>query len=280
MTAVATDRARAESFRRTELASFLRRRREATRPEDVGLPAGGRRRTPGLRREEVAVLAHVGVSWYTWIEQGRELSVSPAVLEAIAGALRLTPPERRYLFELAGLGGPVDDHGDDDATGSASRLQALVDAVERRPAYGVDRYWNVLATNALARYVFGIEPGSNCLVDFFVDASTAGRFPLRDVVGPMLVAQLREQAARYAWDDGFTTIVRDLSAVSEDFRSLWDAHVVGVVPHVDLVYDHPSLGRLSFEPSVLTPFQGGDQRVFVYIPKAATSTADALARVV
>lgn len=279
MTAVAPDRARAESFRRSELASFLRRRREATRPEDVGLAAGGRRRTPGLRREEVAVLAHVGVSWYTWIEQGRELSVSPAVLEAIAGALRLTSAERRYLFELAGFGISLPGHGD-DVTGSARRLQALVDAVERRPAYGVDRYWNVLATNALARYVFGIEQGSNCLVDFFANAPTAARFPLREVVGPMLVAQLREQAARYAGDDGFTTIVRDLSAVSEDFRSLWDAHVVGVVPHVDLVYDHPTLGRLSFEPSVLAPFQGGDQRVFVYIPKAATSTAEALARVV
>ncbi|TQL04154.1 helix-turn-helix transcriptional regulator [Cellulomonas sp. SLBN-39] len=267
---------RARTFRRAELASFLRTRREAIRPQDVGLPAGGRRRTPGLRREEVAVLAQVGVSWYTWMEQGRELTVSPAILDGIARALLLSPAERSYLFEVAGAAAPT---ADPDARDLA-RLADLLDAMSGRPVYAVDRYWDVLATNALAAYVFGIEPGHNCLVTFFTDEGTARRYPFRDVAGPMMVAQFRAHAARYADDPRFRDIVEDLLARSAEFRTLWDRHVVGVTPHVDLVYDHPNLGRLSFAPTVLTPADGADLRLFVYIPKAGTPTEQALRRIV
>lgn len=265
---------RARTFRRAELASFLRTRREAVRPEDVGLPSGGRRRTPGLRREEVAVLAQVGVSWYTWMEQGRELTVSPSVLDGIARALRLSPSERAYLFEVAGATAPALDPDSSDLV----RLTDMLDAVAGRPAYAVDRYWNVLATNALAERVFGIAPGHNCLVTFFTDQVVATRYPFREIAGPMMVAQFRAHAARYAEDPRFAEVVADLVERSTEFRRLWERHVVGMAPHVDLVYDHPELGRLSFAPTVLTPADRSDLRLFVYVPKDGTPTADALAR--
>src|SRR6266508_4646290 len=93
--------------RRRELAAFLRSRRERISPEQVGLPAGGRRRTPGLRREEVAQLAGVGVTWYTWLEQGRDINASEQVLDAIAATLHLDPIERSHLYTLAGAGQPI-----------------------------------------------------------------------------------------------------------------------------------------------------------------------------
>lgn len=279
MSTLANEHERARSFRRAELASFLRRRRETLRPGDVGLPAAGRRRTPGLRREEVAVLAHVGVSWYTWMEQGRELTVSPSVLDGVADALRLTPGERVYLFELAGATPPPPAPG----AGGASTfpgLHELLRSMPRRPAYGVDRYWTVLASNELATYVFGTRAGQNCLVDFFTDERVAERYPFRDIAGPMMVAQFREHAVRYAGDQRFTEIVEELTERSPRFRALWEEHVVGVTPQIDLVYDHPHLGRLSFAPTVLAPTGADDLRLFVYIPKAGTPTADALRRVV
>lgn len=260
---------RARSFRRAELASFLRQRREGLRPQDVGLPAGGRRRTPGLRREEVAVLAQVGVSWYTWMEQGRELTGSPAILDGIARALRLTPAERSYLFEVAGAAAPATEP---DALDLAT-LQDLLDSMVERPAYGVDRYWNVLATNGLAAYVFDIEPGDSCLLRFFTEDDVARRYPYRDLTGQMLVGQFRAHAARYASDPVFAEIVADLCERSPEFRGLWGRHVVGTQPHMELTHDHPELGRLSFAPSALTLVDGGDLRVFVYSPKSGATVA-------
>src|ERR1700758_3824834 len=121
-------------FRRDELRAFLRSRRELLSPADFGLPDnGGRRRTPGLRREELAALAGVGVSWYTWLEQGRDINPSPEVLDALAGALRLEPAERRTLFALARTELPLaDDVGGTDpeqVDGEIGQLVALVDAM-------------------------------------------------------------------------------------------------------------------------------------------------------
>lgn len=266
--------ARARQFRRAELASFLRARRAEVRPEDVGLPAGPRRRTPGLRREEVAVLAQVGVSWYTWMEQGRELTVSPAVLDGIARALRLTPSERTYLFEVAGAAPPVADSDPDEL----ARITDLVESMAHRPVYAVDRYWNVLVANRLSQYLFGIEPGHNCLTGFFTNDEIALRYPFREIAGSMMVAQFRAHAARFAGDPGFEHIVEALMASSAEFQVLWDRHVVGVTPHVDLVYDHPHLGRLTFLPTVLTSTIGAGLRLFVYAPKPGTPTTQALER--
>ncbi|MEV3973059.1 helix-turn-helix domain-containing protein [Streptomyces sp. NPDC050698] len=154
--------------RRTELRGFLRSRRARVSPADVGMTDGGRRRTPGLRREEVAVLADVGVSWYTWLEQGRDIKVSGQVLDAVARVLLLDSAERAHLYRLAGLNPPQPSSA---PGGTASpEVRRLLDAWSPRPGYVRDRHWNFAAVNDPARLVFGYgESDHNCLISFFTN---------------------------------------------------------------------------------------------------------------
>jgi hypothetical protein len=261
--------------RRRSLALFLRARREALQPEDVGLPPSRRRRTPGLRREEVAVLANVGVTWYTWLEQGRDIGVSDVVVESIARALRLEGGELAYLYELTGTRLPARPSA---PTELRDTLVRVLDGFAEMPAYVVDRYWNVLATNELAEHVFGSRVGANCLADFFTDRQVAEHYPQRALVGRMIVGQLRRQAAAYPGDRTFDLLAERVSAQSPEFAEYWRSHSVGVEPHVDITYDHPHLGRLTWQCSVLNPVGGEDLRLFLYLPRPGTGTAEALAR--
>ena len=146
--------------RRDELRAFLRSRRARLSPADVGLPDdGARRRTPGLRREELAALAGVGVSWYTWLEQGRDINPSPDVLDALARALRLDPAERRTLFALARTELPLADDvagtGADGLEGDVGQLVALVESIHPNPAYLLGPMTRILAWNRAASAVLG-----------------------------------------------------------------------------------------------------------------------------
>lgn len=261
--------------RRMGLAQFLRARREQLRPQDVGLPTSSRRRTPGLRREEVAVLANVGVTWYTWLEQGRDIGVSSVVVDAIGQALKLEDGDLEHLYELAGKQQPV-------RRSAAAEIRAAMDRMlagfTQSPAYAVDRYWNVVATNPISEYVFGIRVGSNCLEEFFTKAEVAAHYPHRELAGRMMAAQFRRQAAMYAGDATFDILADKIAGVSPEFKQYWDSHVVGVEPHVDVVFDHNQLGRLTLESVVLNPIGGDDLRVLLYLPKPGSGTAEALAR--
>ena len=141
--------------RRDKLAEFLRLHRERTSPESVGLQAGGRRRTPGLRREEVSQLAGVGLSWYTWLEQGRDITPSSGVVDALARVLDLDPHERAHLFHLAGVALPV--AAEDYPTEAPAELRDVVLGLEPNPAYLIGPRTDVLAWNAAATRMFG-EP--------------------------------------------------------------------------------------------------------------------------
>src|SRR5690349_2285229 len=138
--------------RRDELADFLRQRRATIQPDDVGLPAGGRRRTPGLRREEVAQLAGVGTTWYTWLEQGRDVHASNEVLGALADALRLDRVERQYLFELSAAQAAEVSMTTQEV---AQPLRRMLHALTEQPAYIINRHWDVLYWNKSAEVVFG-----------------------------------------------------------------------------------------------------------------------------
>ena len=140
--------------RRDQLAEFLRHHRERTTPESVGLPANGRRRTPGLRREEVAQLAGVGLSWYTWLEQGRDITPSASVLDALARVLDLDPPEHAHLFDLAGVALPA---AEDYPTEAPAELREIVEALAPNPAYLIGPRTDVLVWNAAAARMLG-EP--------------------------------------------------------------------------------------------------------------------------
>src|SRR5260221_10102117 len=139
--------------RRQQLGEFLRMRRLRLTPEEVGLAIRSRRRTPGLRREEVAGLAEVGVSWYTWLEQGREINPSQQVLERIARTLRLTEDEATYLFQIAGQSAPRRSGAEAQAV--SPMLQRMLDGMENTPAYIVNRRWDRIAWNRAALALLG-----------------------------------------------------------------------------------------------------------------------------
>jgi transcriptional regulator with XRE-family HTH domain len=178
----------------------------------------GTRRTPGLRREEVAVLAGVGVSWYTWLEQGRPINVSPDVLDAIARVLRLTEPERTHLYLLTGLNPPAAPARGGEVT---AELRRVLDTWQP-PALLRDRYWNLLAVNSPARSVFGFtDDDRNCLVAFFTNDRYRDMHVEWASVAPEVVAAFRADVAHAPEDPEFGRVVDDLSAVSAEFTDLW-----------------------------------------------------------
>lgn len=264
------------------LGNFLRARREQTRPEDIGLPASTRRRTPGLRREEVAVLANVGVSWYTWLEQGRAIGASEEILDAIADALRLSPEDRTHVRRLASgrrspdrsatlpSVQPIEADADQLAL-----LQQLVDAMTN-PSYVADPFWTVVVMNSAAASTFDTRVGTSCLQRFFTDPELARCHVHREMMARSMVAQFRAQSAKFLDDPKFEVMARGLCEVSEPFRELWLRQVVGDSYHVDVVYDHPKLGRLSFDPVVLGVPRFPTLRLFTYLPKSGTGTLAAL----
>jgi transcriptional regulator with XRE-family HTH domain len=213
--------------RRRELAAFLRTRRERLAPEDAGLVAGGRRRTPGLRREEVAQLANVGVTWYTWLEQGRPIHASAEVLEAIARALRLDAPEREHLFRLAGVTPTV--------------VEPVVPCLEREVQIVLDQLYPLPACVMNSRYdVLAWNGAYGALFPGLVDAPPAERNLLWQVFGAQaecpvfdrepelarLVATLRGAFSRHIGEPAWTEFVRQLSVASPEFASLWARHDV------------------------------------------------------
>lgn len=212
--------------RRQELAAFLRSRRERLRPDEVGLLSGRRRRTPGLRREEVAQLAAVGVTWYTWLEQGRPINASPEVLEAIAGALRLDASEREHLYRLADVSVPQDDSGSDRLD---AQVQVILDGLLPLPASVINGRYDMLAWNSAYEALFpGIvnAPAGerNTIWQLFTVKSCA--LIDREQELPRMVATLRSAFGRHIDEPAWTEFIRRLSAASPHFAELWARHDV------------------------------------------------------
>lgn len=250
--------------RKKELSDFLRHKRASITPDEVGLPLGPNRRTHGLRREEVAVLANVSLTWYTWVEQGKEVQASASVLSSISKALKLNEAETRYIFELAGH--KYTNHSNISDT-KLDQLKDLLYSMENRPAYCVDRYWTVRAVNPLASEIFSVQVGTNCIEDFFTNPDSKQRYPSFELTAAMLVAQFRHQAAIFYDDSKFQDIATKLVKVSSDFKALWENHSVDTQPYLDLIYNHPSHGHMYFIPCVLTPYNNAELRIFYYIPR-------------
>ncbi|WP_345072852.1 helix-turn-helix transcriptional regulator [Phytohabitans flavus] len=263
--------------RREQLRDFLRTRRARLTPADVGMVAAGRRRTPGLRREEVAALAGVGVSWYTWLEQGRDITVSAEVLDAVARALRLSEAERVHLYALAGLNAPR-VRGTRDAA-VPPELHDLLEGWAPRPAMLLDRYWNLLALNDTARAVFGLDEQSrNCLVAFFTDERYRRMHVHWAAVAPSVVAAFRADAAQAVGDPGFDRVVAELRAASAEFGTLWERHDVAVHGAAVKAVHPPAVGDLIFDKTALLVADHPDWRLEVYSPRPGTATEDRLRR--
>ncbi|MEW9552843.1 helix-turn-helix transcriptional regulator [Nonomuraea sp. NPDC050783] len=261
----------ANQSRRDQLKEFLRAKREGLRPADVGMPDAGRRRTPGLRREEVAVLAGVGVSWYTWLEQGRDIKVSDAVLDAVARALRLDEAERTHLYVLAGLNPP--DPAGRPGEPVSGPLRAVLDGWMPNPAHVLDRHYNLVAVNDAARWVFGFDDEvGNCMVAFFTHPVYRGRFTSWQEFAPDMVADFRASAARYPDDPVFGRIADELRAASPEFAELWARADVRSRSQGVKAITHPQAGELVFEYSLFRMPDRPDLNVVLHTPHPDTDT--------
>ncbi|WP_433342436.1 helix-turn-helix transcriptional regulator [Streptomyces sp. CA-253872] len=270
----------AKEVRLRELRAFLTTRRARVRPEDVGLPAGGRRRTPGLRREEVAVLAGVGPSWYQWLEQGRDISVSPQVLDAVAGVLRLSSAERRHLYRLAGLNPPALEVAPDDLH-MCDGLGRLIEHWLPYPAHIMDTYWNLVMANRAATEVLGMHPGLpyNCLIAFFTDPVYRSRAVTWEQVAPRVVAQFRALCAERPGDPGFAYVVEEARRASAEFDELWSRGDVSPSGQMRKELHHPLVGPLHMEATTLQVPARPDLVIVLHLPVPGTGTKAALERV-
>lgn len=216
-----------DTARRAALASFLRTRRARITPAEAGLPAGGRRRTPGLRREEVALLAHVGISWYTALEQGRDIRPSSGVLSSLAAALRLTPDERRHLFLLAGQ--PLREEPQVEEQVSPA-LQAILLSLPY-PAYVLGYRWDYLAWNQAAEDLFEISRGlpphqHNLVWQIFANPAKRRLYVDWAQVAQHVIAEFRAEIEPYHGSSELSTLIADLRAASAEFRAWWEQHAV------------------------------------------------------
>ncbi|GAA0456974.1 helix-turn-helix transcriptional regulator [Streptomyces stramineus] len=271
----APDTRGAKSRRRQELREFLMSRRARVSPADAGLPdGGGRRRTPGLRREEVAVLAGVGASWYQWLEQGRDITVSPQVVDAVARVLRLTDAERRHLYVLAGLNPPL-PRTEHDGEYLREGLHRLIDAWMPNPAEILDAYWNIVAYNESAALVLGFRPDTtqNCLVTFFTDPVYRARLANWEENARCVVAQFRAAWSERPDDEGFQEIVTDLSGRSPEFAELWARADVCRGGQMVKEMEHPLIGALRFESTQLRVPARPDLTIIMHNPVADSGTA-------
>jgi uncharacterized protein affecting Mg2+/Co2+ transport len=270
-----------DARRRAELRDFLISRRAQISPEEAGMPAGGgRRRTPGLRREEVAVLAGVGVSWYQWLEQGRDITVSGQVLDSVGRVLRLSEPERQHLYALAGLTPPpLRNSPVHQKEGCSLALKRMIDAWLPMPGHIVDRYWNITAMNTSAQLVFGYEKvGTNCLVDFFENEQYTIGYPDQDEVVRRVVGQYRAEMTNHPGDPVFAEIVARLLRTSPRFAEAWNLHEVHASGTNPKVYVHPQAGELHFESTQLRVPEWPDLIVVMHTPLAETDTRARLER--
>jgi transcriptional regulator with XRE-family HTH domain len=267
--------------RRDELADFLRKRRASLQPDEVGLPSGGRRRTPGLRREEVAQLAGVGATWYTWLEQGRDVRASLEVLEALSRALRLTPAERIHLI-LLGRG--------EEAPSSPAPSEKVSPAVKRlienlgpNPAYVIGRRWDYLAWNRAATVLFGDlgkipRPQRNHVWLMFTDPSRREMFRDWGQGARLCVAKFRADSARHLGDPAFEELIAALRKTSPEFCKEWKRHEVAHGGGGLKILRHPVEGMMVFEHASFNPTETPDQRLVLYTPVPEQDTPAKLAR--
>lgn len=262
-----------ESERRQALADFLRKQRARLAPADVGLPAGTRRHTPGLRREEVAYLANMGTSWYIWLEQGRDVHPSTQVLEGLAQALRLTPDERRHLFLLAGL--PTPPPASSVAEHISPAFQQMLDDLDPAPAYVIGRHWDYLAWNKAADAIFSISRPTfpharNLIWRLFTNPGRRTYFPDWERMARGVLAEFRTASASVSGDQWLEKLLEDLKEASPEFCQWWPHHDARSTLDAYKAIEHPKLGLLEFEHITLQIPSNPNIRVTIYEPDATT----------
>jgi transcriptional regulator with XRE-family HTH domain len=264
--------------RREAISRFLSARRAAISPDAVGLPGGSRRRTPGLRREEVATLAGIGVTWYTWFEQGRDIHVSARALERIARALRMTPSDTEYLFSITGIPRAEPEPNSEDHVDAY--VQDTLDGFQTGPAFFASPCWDVLAYNRLADAVFEYDGcdgpfARNHYWRFFMDPKRRAKYLDPKTLGEISVGQLRIMHGRMPDNAHFNDLIRELCAGSKEFRRLWETHHTALpLESVSIGMKLPRFGPLHFTSARFRTLYS--QQLLIMLPPADERTAEAM----
>jgi hypothetical protein len=254
--------------RREELGKFLKARRARLSPEDFGMPGGPRRRTPGLRREEVALLAGVGVTWYTWLEQGRDINVSTQVLDAVATTLRLDRAERWHMYRLAEAmplragaeRGPV-----------PAEVREIVCSLDPLPARLTNGRFDILVSNDADEDLFSDWHSLPCvhkntLWCLVTEPTARQQFPQYEQEVRYVVARLRAAYARHVGDPDWEEDIRRLSGLSSEFADLWARHEVADPEPRVRTFIHRAAGALTFTATELAVPVMPETRLTVYTP--------------
>ena len=273
-----------EVDRRHELASFLRAKRARVSVEQTPLARGGpRRRVPGLRREEVAELAHISLTYYTKLERGKVPSISGVVLDGLVGALWLSPDERAYITSLIPISEETTRRSTRDGLGTQAPLvRRVLDDLGTCPAYVLDLACTIVVANDLARALYRLHfdgPGRGNTVRFlFLDPRARDFFADWRRWADEAVQYLRASWAHYPQDDGVNTLVCELHAACEEFRTAWDAHEVTYQAAGRRRLRHPDVGELELEFLNLDFQDRPDMRLTVYSALPGSPSAERLAR--
>jgi len=261
--------------RRDELAAFLRNRRERISPADVGLPPGERRRTPGLRREELAQLAGVGVTWYTWLEQGRPINASVQVLDAIARVLRLGAAERWHLYRLAEVPGVPAPQASEHAP---AEVLPVLDALDPTPAAVYNGKYDLLGCNESYAALFPYLAGAtgierNALWQIY--GRPDGTSPVTDIdVCHSMVATLRANYAYHLGEPDWVELIEAMCATNPEFARLWADHpIADPGPPVTKAFECFGLGTVRVRATGFPTSRGSECRMVVYVPETPADVA-------
>lgn len=262
------DRRTQAEARRHELASFLRNRRERITPEQIGLLTSGRRRTPGLRREEAAQLAGVGVTWYTWLEQGRDIAPSAQVLDAIARTLALDLHERTHLF---GLSGAPDPANAERCHAVRDTVRLLLDQLEPFPASVVNGRYDLLAYNRTYQAVVGDldslrAEDRNALWRLFTEPSARARIVDWDEAAERMVASFRAAMANHMGEPAWKCFLARMLGASPEFVEIWERHDVRPIQRMTKRMFSPEVGLLQLESTSLWIAESVGVRMVTYTP--------------
>jgi transcriptional regulator with XRE-family HTH domain len=271
------------SRQRIALGEFLRARREAAPRAELGFPAVPRMRTSGLRREEVAVLSGVSATWYTWLEQGRDINPSKQVLDAVGRALRLSPAEHDYVLALGGY--TADPAGIGEAGPPPPHIQRFLDALAGYPAFAIGPTWTISAWNrAYAALYPNVETTSgadrNLLQLVFLDPAIRELLPDWEIDSRRFLAEFRAEAGPRVGEPSYTQLIDRLFAESEHFRAGWQASSVERFASRERRFFHPRVGELLLEHHQLTPADAPDVHIVAYLPVPGSDAAERLARLV
>ncbi|SER80608.1 Helix-turn-helix domain-containing protein [Streptomyces sp. yr375] len=262
-------------IRRHELAAFLRSRRERITPEQVGLPRGTRRRTPGLRREEVAHLSAVGVTWYTWLEQSRDIHVSVQVLDALARTLELDPSERAHLFQLADATDPTPAAS---CTGISDAVHGLLHQLDPLPACVQNSRHDILAYNRTYAHLLGdldaVPPEDrNSVLLIHIDPQWSESIVQLEESRRVLTAKLRASMAGHLSEPAWKMLVKRLQTESPEFRENWERYEVVATRSKTKQFRNPEVGLLTVTQTDMWLSPENGARMITYVPVDAETRA-------